>query len=115
MSPYKSSSTLQNSVYSYSFSKQERFSGIKINCIDSIYNLPETKSLRFTSQGFGNKLEMINPTGLGSPPPNSYRLKSCFENSIDKKKGPLFMEKFSPLVSFYFLFLNINKKAILCF
>ena len=45
--------------------------------------MDETKSLRFTSQGFGNKLEMINPTGLGSPPPNSYRLKSCFENSIE--------------------------------
>jgi hypothetical protein len=99
MSAYKSSSTLQNSVYSYSFPKQERFTEKIKNCVDTMYNLPETKSNRFTSQGFGSKLENINPSGLGSPAPNSYRLKSCFENSLDKKKGPVFLEKFSPLVN----------------
>lgn len=99
MSPYKSSNSLQNSVYSYSFSKQGRFDGVyKKNFADSIYSIPDNKSSRFTSQGFGGKIDMANPVGKGSPAPNSYKLKSCFDNSTEKKKGAVFLEKFSPLV-----------------
>jgi hypothetical protein len=105
MSPFKSSNSLQNSVYSYSFTKQQRFNGMYQKLIvDCMYDLPASKSMRFTSQGFGNKTELKNPSGKGSPAPNSYRIKSCFDSSIDHKKGPIFLERFTPMVILLFYY-----------
>ncbi len=102
MSPFKSSNSLQNSVYSWSFSKTGRFNGLyKKPISDSIYNVPERKSSRFTSQGYGKRYELKNPNGQGSPPPNTYKIKSCFERSVDHKKGALFLEKYPPIVLFF--------------
>ena len=97
MSPYKSSNSLQNSVYSYSFSKQGRFGNYKKGA-DSLYVLPDTISQKYTTLGVGSKMEFHNPGGKGSPGPNVYNLKSCFENSGERKKGAIFLEKFSPMV-----------------
>ena len=105
MSPFKSSNSLQNSVYSYSFTKQQRFNGMYQKLIvDCMYDLPASKSMRFTSQGFGNKTELKNPSGKGSPAPNSYRIKSCFDSSIDHKKGTIFLERFTPMVILLFYY-----------
>lgn len=102
MSPFKSSNTLQNSVNSYSFPKEDRFHlNYKKNSPDSLYSIPESKSQRFTSQGYGNKVEMHNLTGKGAPAPNAYKLKSCFDNYLDHKKGVIFLEKFTPMVYLY--------------
>jgi len=105
MSSYKSSNSLQNSVYSFSFSKQPKFNGVyKKGISDTIYNLPDGKSTRYASQGFGNRVDLTNPYGKGSPAPNSYRIKSCFDNSLDHKKGPLILERFTPLVIYNIFF-----------
>ena len=99
MSPFKSSSSLQNSVNSFSFSKEGRFNGMYKKILSqTIYNVPDNKCQRFTSQGFGKRLDLKNPAGKGSPAPNTYRLKSCFDRSVDLKKGALILEKFTPIV-----------------
>jgi len=94
MSPFKSSSSLQNSVYSWSFSKTGKFNGLyKKPISDSIYLIPDGKNSRYTSQGFGKRCEMKNPAGQSSPPPNTYKIKSCFDKSVEHRKGALFLEK----------------------
>lgn len=99
MSPFKSSNSLQNSIYSFSFCKLGRFDGLyKKPHTDNIYNIPEKKNMRFTSQGFGKRYDLIGLNGKYTPPPNSYNLKSCFERNIEDKKGPLILEKFSQIV-----------------
>ena len=103
MSCYKSSNSLQNSVYSYSFSKQPKFNGMyRKNLSESIYNVPDNKSSRYTSQGYGNRVDVTNPYGRGSPAPNTYSIKSCFDSSLEQKKGALLLERFTPLVNFLF-------------
>ena len=99
MSPFKSSNSLQNSANIISFSRDGRFNGMyKKNLSETIYTIPDNKCQRYTSQGLGNRMELKNPAGKGSPAPNAYRIKSCFENSVDHKKGALFLEKFTPIV-----------------
>jgi len=101
MSPFKSSNSLQNSVYSWSFSKTGRFDGLyKKPISDSMYSIPDGKSTRFTSQGFGGRCNLKNPKGQSSPPPNTYNIKSCFEKSIEHRKGALLLEKCPPIVTF---------------
>lgn len=103
MSCYKSSNSLQNSVYSYSFSKQPKFNGVyKKSLSESIYNVPDNKCSRYTSQGFGSRVEITNPYGKGSPAPNTYSIRSCFDSSVDRKKGALILERFTPLVKISF-------------
>lgn len=99
MSPFKSTNSLQNSVYSWSFSRTGRFDGMyKKPISDSMYSIPEGKSCRYTSQGFGKRIELKNQTGRNSPPPNSYLIKSCFDKSVEHRKGALLLEKNSPIV-----------------
>lgn len=98
MSEHKSSSTLQNSVSSWTFGKSKRFSSYNKSEVDNIYNLPDKKNLRFTSQGFGLRNDLRPKVGQHSPPPDTYRIASCFETNALKKKGPLILEKIEPLV-----------------
>lgn len=108
MSPYKSSNSLQNSVYSWSFSKTGRFDGLyKKPTSDSMYCVPEGKSSRFTSQGYGKRYEIKNVAGHNSPPPNTYKLKSCFEKSIDQRKGALLLEKYPKIVNIIIIKIKI--------
>lgn len=112
MSPFKSSSSLRNSVYSYSFAKQSRFGWLNNkNFSDNLYTLPDSKCKRYTSQGFGNKINVENQGGKGSPAPNSYKIRSCFEDSSKKKIGPTILEKFSPMV-IYFISIIANTKIL---
>jgi len=113
MSPFKSSNSLQNSIYSWSFSKGGRFDGAyKKPTSDSMYSIPEGKSTRYATQGIGKRADLKNATGRCSPPPNTYNIRSCFEKSIEHKKGALFLEKFTPVVIFiqvFFIKLNFNQ------
>ncbi len=117
MSPYKSSNSLQNSVYSWSFSKTGRFDGFyKKPISDSFYTIPEGKSTRYTSQGFGGRLDIKNAKGQNSPPPNTYKIKSCFEKSVDFKKGALLLEKcISIVINSFYQISSINKNFFLKF
>lgn len=99
MSHYKSSNSLQNSVHSFSFNRQPKFDGTyKKSLSETIYNIPSIKSTRYASQGYGNRVDFSNPNGKASPAPNTYRIKSCFDNSLDHKKGCMILEKFTPVV-----------------
>lgn len=100
MSCYKSSNSLQNSVHSYSFPKQTKFNGTYRNSLSQTYKLPDWKSPKYTTLGFGHRYDLSNPYGKDSPGP-SYKIKSCFDRSVAQKKGPLILEKFVPLVIFY--------------
>jgi hypothetical protein len=89
MSEFQSSNALQNSVYSWTFNKSNRFSGglYKKKFIDSIYNLPDKKNGRATTQGVGNRRDLRPQPGQSSPPPNTYRIKSSVDiMNLDKKK-----------------------------
>ena len=100
MSSYKSSNALQNSICSFSFTRQEKFNGIyKKSLTQNLYKVPDLKSTRYTSQGLGNRIDMQNAYGKGSPAPDTYKLKSCFDNSLDHKKGAIILEKFTPLAT----------------
>ena len=70
-----------------------------------MYKVPDGKNTRYTSQGVGNRTDLQNAYGKGSPAPDTYRIKSCFDNSIDHRKGPIILEKFTPLVICNFKFL----------
>jgi hypothetical protein len=105
MSSYKSSNSLQNSIHSYSFPRQIKFNGTYKNSLSqTLFKLPDSKSTKYTTLGFGNRYDFSNPNGKDSPGP-SYKVKSCFEKSVAHKKGPLILEKFNYLV---ITFLCIN-------
>jgi len=103
MSPFKSTNSLQNSVYSYGFPKTRRFDGMyKKPISDSIYSIPENRSFRYTTLGFGKRLELKTKAGRNSPPPNTYNIKSCFEKSVEHRKGVLLLEKVPSIVIIFF-------------
>ena len=97
MSQFQSSNSLRNSSYVWSFSKSGRFS-YKKPMTDSIYKLPDTKTDRFTTQGYGERKELRSSKGQNSPPLNTYEIKTCFDFNLEKKKGPLIHEKIPGLV-----------------
>lgn len=100
MSEFQSTNSMQNSSYIWTFSKAHRFSSVyKRPATDSIYTVPDWKSGRYTTQGFGNKYDLRPLQGRNSPPPNTYRIKSCFEINAEKKKGPLIHNKIPGLVN----------------
>jgi hypothetical protein len=99
MSEYQSSNSLQNSTYVWSFPKSHRFSGGYKNAItDTIYNLPEHKNERYTTQGYGKRTELLTAQGRNSPPPNTYRIKSFIDLNFQNKKGMSIHEKVAELV-----------------
>lgn len=111
MSDHQSSNTLLNSVSSWTFTKTNRFeNGLYRNLeTHSIYNIPDNKTSRYTTQGFGKRYDLLPLKGKHSPPPNSYRLKSMFEVGVKDRKGPTISEKYSLPVNRLF---NIRKWKI---
>jgi hypothetical protein len=100
ISEYQSSNSLRNSSYVWSFTRSDRFSGgvYKRSATDSIYKLPDTRSERFTIQGYGERKDLRPVPGNNSPPPNRYFIRSCFEENLVKKKGPSILDKIPGLV-----------------
>jgi hypothetical protein len=100
ISKYQSTNSLQNSSYMWSFTKSDRFdAGLNKKPLnDSIIHLPDTKSERYTSQGYGHRSELSSAAGRNSPPPNKYFIKSCFDLNIEKKKGPKILGKLQGMV-----------------
>jgi hypothetical protein len=100
MSEYQSTNSLRNSSHIWSFTKSDRFSGgvYKRAATDTIYKLPDTKSDRWTSQGYGERKDLRPTPGANSPPSNKYNIRSCFEDNLTKKKGPLILDKIPGLV-----------------
>jgi hypothetical protein len=100
ISQFQSTNSLQNSIHVCSFTKSDRFNGgvYKKPLSDSMYNLPETKSQRYTTPGYGHRGELSPATGTNSPPPNKYFIKSRFDMNMEKKKGPIILGKINGLV-----------------
>ena len=95
-SQFISSNVLRNSAYCWSFGKEKRIKNKaykKYN--DNIYNLPELKSKRYTTLGYGTRGQFLIPFGKGYPSPDTYKIKSLFEINLMHKKGIIFGEKFN--------------------
>jgi len=105
MSQYQSTSTLQTSVISWSIPRSERFELNKINC-DNLYAIPESKSKRSTTVGYGTKYDLMPLAGKDTPGPDKYNLRSSFDNPFNKK-GVIIGQKFKNSVCF-----NINNNYI---
>jgi hypothetical protein len=64
--------------------------------------LPTTKTFRSTTQGFGKRYDILPLQGRGSPSPDTYNIKTCFDINIKTKKGIKIQEKVEPLVKINF-------------
>lgn len=98
MSEHKSSNSLQNSVYSWSFGKEGRFKSYKNAITESMQLLPTTRTHRTTTLGFGERYSFKPLIGEGSPAPNKYNIRTCFDINIEHKKGVKIKKKVDPLV-----------------
>lgn len=97
MSEYQSSSTLQNSIYSWTFPRTHRFKdAIKEPSVHTIYNLPRLSGTRSTNFGYG--VRKVFEDKKDNPPPNSYSIPTVFDTNILKKKGISLNGKINPLV-----------------
>ena len=87
LSQFQSSNTLQNSSHIYSFPRSIRMDN-KANkkLCDNIYNIPEQKSKRFTSLGYGQRGNLSSNLGK-LPSPQSYKIENLFDYNIKHKKG----------------------------
>ena len=95
-SQFISSNVLRNSAYCWKIGKEIRIKDKlyrKYN--DNIYNLPELKSKRYTTLGYGDKGKTWVTHGKDYPSPDSYKIKSVFEMNLTHKKGFSFGEKFN--------------------
>ncbi len=73
----------------YSFPKGDRFASRgKTSSPDIFYNVPDTKTKKTCSFGFGNKLDLSKSSKVPTDPTN-YNLKSDFEKDF-KKNGITF-------------------------
>jgi len=98
MSQFQSTSSLQNSVITWSIPRTERFLTNKLYC-DNIYNKPEKKTKISTTQGYGTKYDLMPMAGKGTPSPDCYNIKSLFENNNFHKKGVILAQKLrSPVI-----------------
>jgi len=97
-SEFISSNVLRNSSYCWSLGKDKRIkdkSYKKYN--DSIYNLPDFKSSRYTTQGFGSRGEFWIPLGKGDPSPDAYKINTIFDINQLHNKGATLGERLSYL------------------
>lgn len=93
-SPYHSSNTLQNSSYMFSFPKNKRFTKLIKNYATTYYNVPDMKSMRYTTMGFGNRCNINTRLGVLSPSPDTYNIFSSFDYNIKHKKGAVLLDRF---------------------
>ena len=86
-SEFQSSNTLQNSSHIYSYTKSIRMDN-KLNkkLCDNIYNIPEQKSTRFTTLGYGKRGNASSELSK-YPSPQEYEYESLFDYNIKHKKG----------------------------
>ena len=100
MSEFQSSSSFRNSTVVWSFSKSGRFTNgvYKKPLTDSLYELPDKKSHRSTTQGLGKRYDIRPLQGRDSPAADTYRVMSFVENNLQKKKGYFISEKTPELV-----------------
>jgi hypothetical protein len=86
-SEFQSSNTLQNSSHIYSFPKSIRMDN-KLNkkLCDNIYNIPEQKSTRFTTLGYGKRGNASSELSK-YPSPQEYEYESLFDYNLKHKKG----------------------------
>ena len=87
-SEFISSNVLRNSSYCWTLAKDKRIkdkSYKKYN--DSIYNLPDFKSSRYTTQGFGIRGDFWIPVGKGDPSPDTYKIHTIFDINQMHRKG----------------------------
>ena len=93
-SEFISSNVLRNSSYCWSIGKDKRIkdkSYKKYN--DNIYNLPDFKSSRYTSQGYGTRGDFWIPVGKGDPSPDAYKIRTIFDFNQLHRKGATLGEK----------------------
>ena len=84
---FQSSNTLQNSSHIYSMPKALRMDHKQDKKLcDNIYNIPDQKSKRFTSLGYGQRSNLIRDASR-YPSPQSYKYESLFDYNLKHKKG----------------------------
>jgi len=94
MSDLHSSNSLQNSVYSWSFGKADRFRTMyKKAASDVFYNLPKQTTDLYTTLGVGSRPDLKSDRGKDSPPPNIYKIKSSVDFNKQFGKGVLISER----------------------
>jgi hypothetical protein len=97
MSEYQSSSTFQNSVYSFSFCRTDRFkNAVKEPSVHTIYNLPSLLTTRSTNFGYGAR--KVFEGKKGSPSPDRYSIPTLFDINIAKQNGTKLNSKIPSLV-----------------
>ena len=57
----------------------------------------------------GERGTVLSFTGKNSPPPNSYKIESCFEFNKNKKKGVIIAEKMDLTVKIFAYKSRINQ------
>ena len=114
MSEYHSSSSLKNSIQSWTFKKEDKFNNsYKRLLTESIYNIPDQKHLRSPSMGMGKRYDFLPLEGRGVPGSDNYKLKSHIEVNVDKKKGALIFKNSNTLVRL--LLIKNRKNQILIY
>ena len=97
-SEFFSSNALQNSSYCWTIGKDQRIkdkSYKKYN--DNIYNIPDFRSTRYTTQGYGTKKDFWVQLGKGDPSPDTYKIESLFDFNVNKKRGSSLGERLNYL------------------
>ena len=100
-SQFSSSNALRNSAYCWSIGNELRIkdkSYKKYN--DNIYNIPEIKSKRFTTLGYGHRGKFWVTSNKFFPSPATYKINSIFDLNLMHKKGITFGEKFYNVKSY---------------
>ena len=86
-SEFNSANTLQNSSCIYSIPRSIRMNRkLDKKLCDNIYNIPEQKSKRFTTLGYGQRGN-ISTDAQRYPSPQSYKYESLFDYNLKHKKG----------------------------
>jgi len=65
-----------------------------IRICDNIYNIPDFKTTRSTSIGYGNRKNFLKIYESNNPSPAQYTISSVFETNLKKRKGPIMGSKF---------------------
>jgi hypothetical protein len=95
MSEHQSSSSLQNSVYSWTFCKTDRFKNATKEPVHTMYTLPSLTTPRSTNFGYGTRKVFEGKSG---PSPDKYAIPNLFDINIAKNNGIKLNSKINPLV-----------------
>ena len=87
-SQFSSPSSLQNSSYCWTIPKDVRIKDKgykKLN--DNIYNIPDNKSNRYTSQGYGQRGGQFISKNKFTPSPQTYTINTLFDYNLRHNRG----------------------------